>query len=198
MRAALALIASAFLLSACTVTGGSPVTRFYSLEPVSLGESGPTTARPLSLGVGPVTLPDILDRPQIVTRSGEHAVELAEFHRWAGDLKADLTRLLALRLGAKLGTDRISLYPWPRQRELDYQLRVDVLRFGGELGGELWLTGNWTLLSGKGNEERLFEGFDLRAAAPSADYAIQVQTLSGLVQALAERIADRITDRERR
>lgn len=162
MRLLALLLTLTWVLSACTVAGGSPTTRFYSLEPA--GSEGTMTVgvNSLAIGLGPVTLPDLLDRPQIITHNGAHEVELAEFHRWAGDLKGDITRHLALRLREELGTDNISLYPWPRQRKLDYEVRVDILRFSGALGSTVRLIGHWSLLDASGKEERLFKGFDLR------------------------------------
>jgi uncharacterized lipoprotein YmbA len=184
-RLLLSLLA-ALLAAGCA--GTSPPTHFYALETAT----APATIAvmpELSLGLGPVMLPDTLDRPQIVSRNGLYRLDLAEFHRWAGDLKANLSRLLAVRLMGALGTDRVFLHPWARHRKLDYQVRVDILRYHGTLGGEAELTGTWTLLDGDGRRELYLEAFDLKARSGGAEYRDMVATLSTLAGQLADRVA---------
>ncbi len=177
-------------LSLAGCAGTSPPSRFYVLEP-TLGQVEPITRMPkLSIGLGPLTLPDLLDRPQILTRSGPYQLDLAEFERWGGDLGANLGRLAAQRIGARLGTERVSLHPWPRQRQLDLQVRVDLTRFDGRPGTEAWLQGTFALLDGPGDRELRLEGFDLRQAVSGTQYA----DLAAALSALAERLADRIAE----
>jgi uncharacterized protein len=70
---------SLLLLSSCAHT---PPTRFYDLPPLPGGETAPPASavqRNLTIGVGPVTLPPYLDRPQIVTRASRVTLKMAEF-----------------------------------------------------------------------------------------------------------------------
>jgi len=180
------ILMAVLLLAGCA--GTSPPTHFYALEtadaPVKVA-----SMPELSLGLGPVILPDTLDRPQIVARTAAFRVELAEFHRWAGDLNANLSRLLVGRLMGALGTDRVFLHPWARHRKLDYQARVDLLRFDGNLGGEAELTGTWTLLDGDGRRELYLEAFSIKGRVSGAEHRDMVATLSALAVQLADRIA---------
>ena len=50
-----------------------------------------------SIAVRPVALPDLLERPQLVTRTGETTVSVSDYHRWAGALKKDFSRVLVER-----------------------------------------------------------------------------------------------------
>ncbi len=146
------LIAILTVVLTAGCAGTSPPTHFYVLE--SNTAPAKAAAMPeLSLGLGPVVLPDTLDRPQIVLHDAAYRLELAEFHHWAGNLETNLGRLVTARLMAALGTDRVFPHPWPHQRQLDYQVRIDVLRFDGSLGGEAELAGTWTLLDGDGKRE---------------------------------------------
>jgi hypothetical protein len=122
---------------------------------------------------------------------------LAEFHRWAGDLKANISQLLSARLAARLGVERVALYPWPSYRKLHYQVRVDVTRFDGSLGGDVWLQGAWFLLDGDGRQEHLLELFSLRQATNGPEYADLVAAQSRLVIQLADDIAEKIAPRSR-
>ncbi len=80
------------LMSGCIGTS-APVTRFYVLNPLeagagTVGDDGRKAA--LSVEVAALRLPQYLERPQIVTRSAENRLELAEFHQWGGNLRKNL------------------------------------------------------------------------------------------------------------
>lgn len=189
MKHLLPLALTALLLTACA--GTSPPTYFYTLEAASVEILGQKAQGP-GIGLGPVILPDTLDRPQIVTRNGDYGIELAEFHRWAGGLRADMSRLMAARLMQQLDTERVSLYPWPRHRNLDYQVRVDVLRFDGQLGAQAVLEGSWTLLDGEGRKELRQRAFRFNETAAGTDYRAMVEAMSRLVILLVDDIAAQI------
>lgn len=182
-------LALVFSLVACA--GTSPPTRFYALE---AGPAPTSMAKlpELSLALGPIRLPDTLDRPQIVTRSTPHARELAEFHRWAGNLKEDMGRQLVRRLMLSLGTERVYLSPLPRHRTPDFQVRLDVLVFDGRLNGSVELVGSWTLLDRGAKREIQLEGFELRENAAGPGYEALVAAHSRLVAQLADRIASTV------
>jgi len=129
--------------------GTSQPSHFYLLRAVSaasvsdLSETKPSS---LSFGLGPVTLPKYLDRPQIVTKTSAHEVELAEFHKWAEPLSENVSHVLAENLSALLSTERIEEYPWRSSISVDYQIVVDVLQFDGTKGGESVLVARWSLV----------------------------------------------------
>jgi len=130
--------------------GTSQPSHFYllrSLPPASVSGLSGTKPASLSFGLGPVTLPKYLDRPQIVTKASAHEVELAEFHKWAEPLSENVSNVLAENLSALLLTDRIAQYPWPGSTPVDYQIIVDVLQFDGARGGESVLVAWWSLLA---------------------------------------------------
>ena len=183
-RLSIALLAL-LLTAGCA---GTPPTRFYTLA--SVAPPAPLAALPeLSLGLGPVTLPDTLDRPQIVTRKDVYGLELNDSHRWGGDLKANLERHLGERLKSLLGTQRIYPHPWPRHRRLNYQARIDVLRFDGQLDGEAQLSGAWALLDGAGRHELHLQTFSLKESVVGPEYRNLVAAMSSLANRLAEQIA---------
>ena len=90
----LALLGVALLaLSGCA---SSPPTRLYVVPSLTDTATAPPLApHDLTLGVGPVTLPPYLDRPQIVTRAGRARLILAEFDQWAAPLQDTVARVLA-------------------------------------------------------------------------------------------------------
>ncbi len=147
------ILALVLLNSSLMLAGGcsSPPTRFYVLS--SLPSAQPLrTGQDIVVGVGPVELPEYLDRPQIVTRSGQNELTLAEFDRWAESLKDNTTQVLAEDLAILLPSKKVSTYPWRRSTAIDYQLVVKVTRFDHTAGGETVLAVRWSLLSGDGKE----------------------------------------------
>ena len=124
---------------------GSAPTRFYVLDSLpnpgsAGGQKGP------SVGVGPVELPQYLDRPQIVTQSSENRLELSEFDQWAEPLQDNFTRVLGENLGTLLPTDHVFLFPWRSSNKIDYQVMLEVNRFIGTPGGEAHLVVRWTII----------------------------------------------------
>jgi uncharacterized lipoprotein YmbA len=188
------LLASSFALLAAGCAGTSPPTHFYALDatrPAAAVASMPE----LSLGLGPIVLPDTLDRPQIVTQDAPYRRQLAEFDRWTGELRTQMGRLLAQRLMQGLGTDRVFLHPWPAFRRLNYQVRVDVLSMHGRLADKAVLRGNWTLLEEDGRRELYLQAFDLEQPLAGPAYVDMVAALSELATRLGDDIANGIAQR---
>ena len=186
------LIVSLMLsLSAC---GTSPKTNFYVLnsdyEPPAQGDEG------VSVGVLKATLPVLLDRSEIVTREGQYKIELADFHHWAGGLNDNLISLITRELSQRLKSNRIYANPQRTNKKSDYQVKVFIIRFDGELGGEVALRGAWSLLSGQGEQELGREIFVLSTQAKGTSYSDMVAALSDLAVQLSEKIANGITAQE--
>lgn len=175
--------------------GTSQPSHFYLLRAMSpasasgLSEMKPTS---LSLGLGPVTLPKYLDRPQIVTKSGAHEVELAEFHKWAEPLSENVSHVLAENLSAILSTDRIEQYPWRRTTTMDYQIVVDVLRFDGTRGGEAALAARWSLLGDDGKTVFIRKTTRMTHNPTSQDYEGLVEAMSQNLEVLSREMAEAI------
>lgn len=196
-RTAIILIISGALLHGCVTIEPSPPTAFYLLGAPStqpLPETGPGPG----IGIGPLKLPEHLRRPQIVSRSGGHGALVADFHHWAGDLEQNMLDVLIQQLGARSGIRRVSRYPWPSHASPDYQIRLDILRFDGALGGEVVLSGGWSLLDSTGRRELGNERFILRKNARGADHQSYVATLNALLLRLGEQIGDAIGRRRAR
>jgi uncharacterized lipoprotein YmbA len=149
-----------------------------------------TSSQPgFTIGVGPVTLPRYLDRPQIVTRTSPYEIKLAEFDRWAEALDANFMRVLVENLSQLLPPARVVMYPWPRATATDYQIIVDVTHFLSQVGGDSLLIADWTLLRGEGPEV-LSNGRARFSASPSgADYSAIVAAMSQTVASLSREIA---------
>ena len=177
-------------LSAC---GTSPKSKFYMLsvedDPVTYADN---KEQGIGVGVWTVNIPEYIDRSEIVTRKNPFEIEIADFNRWAIDLDHNMTRLIAGELARLLKTDRVVISPWPAYRKNDYQVKIYIDRFDGEIGGEVQLSGVWSLLSAEGKKEQLRKVFTFTTRATSKDYIDQVAALSKLTVQLSEQIANGI------
>jgi|SRR3989339_1290545 len=107
----------------------SPRASFYVLEPTAkAGDHLPAQNAP-TVRVAAITLPEMVDRPQLVVRGEGSRVNILEMHRWAEPLKRGIPRLLAENLSRLLGSNQVSTYSRSAVSEADYRIFVDVLRF---------------------------------------------------------------------
>src|SRR6185369_12277105 len=91
--------------------GGAAVREsFYTLSAPAAGVSaGASTAATsdVSIFVGPVSVPESVDRSQMVLRTGANEVEVSEKYRWAEPLTSAVPRVIAETLTRELGTQRV-------------------------------------------------------------------------------------------
>jgi uncharacterized lipoprotein YmbA len=124
--------------------GSSPTSSFYRLKPdATLTTMGPPV--PLSVVVNPVTIPALVDRPQIVVSLADNQVWPDEFQRWAEPLKGNLQRTIAEDLAVLLGTDRVSVYGPDSSGLPTWRVRVDVMQFDSVPGNAATIDAQWTI-----------------------------------------------------
>jgi uncharacterized lipoprotein YmbA len=87
------------------------------------------TGADFSVIVGPVTVPEIVDRPQLVLRSSPSRVEIADLARWAAPLKSEIPRVIADHLARLLDGARTSTSAQRATGLPDYRVLIDVQRF---------------------------------------------------------------------
>ena len=137
-------------LTACASLGPkADPSRFFILTSVpqthhSSPRCSPTPSK-LAVGVGPIQLPGYLDRQQLVSRISENRLDVAENDRWAEPLGDNLGRILTQNLSVLLGTDNVSLYPWPSDLRPTYQVEIEVLSFEPDSARNAELTARWIL-----------------------------------------------------
>jgi uncharacterized lipoprotein YmbA len=125
-----------------------PPTQFYVLEPLSQPVSL-TTDKKRQIGIGPVSLPTLLERKQIVTRLPDNSVQIAEFHQWASPLKDNVAEVLTHNLAALQADDLIRAYPWSAYGAVDYRIIIDITRFDTCPEQSVNLEANWTIMNEK-------------------------------------------------
>lgn len=184
--------ALACMLAALGAGCSSPPSKFYTLSAIG---SPPSTPLSVSVLVGPVSVPSVIDRPQIVVTTGPNQVAVDEFSRWASPVQDNLARVIADDLGTALGTSRVMLYQSPLGAEVDYRVQVEVRNFETAPGQYASLEALWSvrrLKDGKTEtghtmlrEAVATEGFDALAAAHSRSVAKMSQQIADVLRALA-------------
>lgn len=97
------------------------------------------------VGLGPLELPDYLDRFEIITRTSPNRLDINEGHRWAGPLKSEITRILAADLERLTGVNHVAVFPWTTSTEPDLRFRIKIHTFEGRPGGTVKLKASWSL-----------------------------------------------------
>jgi uncharacterized lipoprotein YmbA len=169
-------------------------TRFYTLSPLTDASDGkpPKIPADLTIGVGPVTLPPYLDRPQLVTRVGGNRMVLADFDSWVEPMPGMFARLLAENLALLLGTDDVLMLPQRRDFALDRQVEVDVTRFDVDASGNAVLDARWWVF-GRNGEKLLRSGRStISEPAKVGDYTAAAAALSRALGAMSKEIAQAV------
>jgi uncharacterized lipoprotein YmbA len=160
-----------------------------SLPAAPVADKGKQTLR---ISVGPLTLPDYLDRPQLVTFTGVNRLELAESHRWAGPLKQEMTRVIAENVSVL--TDRADVFAYPRETPLppDCQVILDIRQVEARAGQFVNLKAVWWLSTSDRSSQELARISDIRVPVSGLDYETLVAAHSQALLKLSQEIADGI------
>jgi len=147
MRTGLIRLLMSFLcvgvLASC---GSSPKVSYYTLG-TALIENNPAvpTGTGYTVAVGPVSLPEVVDRPELVTRVGANEVDLDGERRWAEPLGSAIPRLIAQHLTHSLGAQPLLAYPYSAIDTADYRVIVDIQRFDSEIRSGATIDAIWTI-----------------------------------------------------
>ena len=176
-----ALLISVLLQGGCAT---APRVNFYNLNaPDPSAQVGQSS---LVLALGPVDLPQYLDRPQIVTRLGDNRLSVDEFNRWGGRLDEEITRVLAQHLGHRLGTQRIYSYPSRVMADTDYRIALDIRNFDGAPAGEVSLDVAWSVIDDRTGVVVQTRQAVYRGASAGPDYDAYAAALSATLARLGD------------
>lgn len=177
------------LVIGCQTT--SPQATYYTLS--VLGETAaPKTIPAAVVGVGPLDLPDYLDRQQIVTRPAPNRLQINDYQRWAGPLKDDMLRVLRDNVKALTGAPSVVAFPWPSGQRPDLAVSLTVHAFEGEAGDRVILKATATLRNLVTKSAP--ESWDIHSeqAAPLSDYEALVAAQSRAMAEASRSIAQKL------
>ena len=177
--------------------GSSRPSRFYTLEPLQVRDAPGSTATDATLAVGPVELPDYVDRPQIVTRSGNNELVIAEFERWGGSLDNQISASLVATLRDRLASRQIAVVPWKSavlSSGRAYRVTVSVSRFDGVPGRSVALQARWELRTQSGGKEEslVVKEASVTEQIDGPEYDALVAAMQRALVRLGEQMADSV------
>ena len=152
-RSSLGRLAAAALLAMLAGCGSPPKENFYTLggPQAPLPAASPSS---ISVFVGPVTVPEAVDRTAMVLRTGPNSVDIDDTHRWAEPLKSAIPRVLAEVLMRELGTPRVMASRAGTPSGVDFRVAVEIQRFDSSLDRGATLDALWTVTPAKGGAAR--------------------------------------------
>ncbi|MBS0151962.1 MAG: membrane integrity-associated transporter subunit PqiC [Nitrospira sp.] len=184
------------------LTGGclsSPPTHFYTLSAEASAARNAAVGPTLRIALEPLTIPEIVNRPQFVVKSGPNTVSLIDDHRWAESLRREISRVLAENLSRILGTNEVWIYTQPRAGRVDYRLLVDVSRFETNRKQDISLDVLWTITRvlpsgedqrthGRSSVQRPIEGAGYQAIASAYSHALATvsQEMAAAIRSMRE------------
>ena len=128
------------------------------------------------IGLGPIRLPEYLDRFQMVVADSENKYKLIDGHRWAEKLDQNISLALFKTLPAQLGTDRMIRYPWPQRPGVDFQIKIDILELNIDEKGQSQLIAQWSI---KSKDETILNkrsSFTAQASTTDIDKMVKAQS----------------------
>jgi uncharacterized lipoprotein YmbA len=135
--------------------GKTPATKYYVLNSIysTENEAQPVTVlKDAAVGIGPIRLSPVLDRPQIIMRTGKNKIRVADFNRWAGPLHDNVADVVVENLTVLLPGGEILKFPWQITMPITYQVVMDITRFDGMPGANANLRARWGILGENGKK----------------------------------------------
>lgn len=184
---------SACLLAAVVAGCGTQAPpNFYTLSAISPAGAPSTRPDQAVVAIGPVTMPDYLDRTQIVTRDSAFAIRLAGNDYWAGSLLTMAPRALTQDMALRLPGDRVVGFPQVGGGNFDYRIAVDVSQFDVDDDGTATLAARWQIYA-PGTPRALLLGDDtFRRTADGSGYEAAAAALSATLADLGDRLAQNL------
>lgn len=188
-------IAASLVLVLLATAGCSsaPPPTLYLLKAADLAAASdrrPAKAPPrLAVALGPVTVPDYLDRTEIVRRATDNRLALADNERWAEPLRAGLQRVLTADLAVGLGSGIWVTGGTDRSSPVDIEIPVAIEAFEPDASGQVALVATWEVRWSRTDHPGLRDRTRYQHAAAGAGTEAQAAAMSADVADLAADLA---------
>ncbi len=179
-------IAGLMVLTAC---GRSSPVAYYTLQPTATAGAAETLPADMAISVGPVMIPEALDRQLIVTRDAHDTLHLSEYHRWAAPLQKNIAEVLAQNLSHRLGSQRVTAYTAEDIFPPTHRIVVGINRFDGTLENHFVLDATWSVKKIGRQKPLAIRRTTISHPLQSADYRGLVAAQSKALASLSEKMA---------
>jgi uncharacterized protein len=113
------------MITACATTTAPPQYLALRVDDERSGTTAPKANLP-TVYIGPVTVPEAIDRPQLVIHGVHDEVNVLEGQRWIEPLKIAIGRVVATTLGRELGGAVVGAYPGTALTGATYRVQIEV------------------------------------------------------------------------
>jgi len=177
------------LVSSCINT---PLPDYYVLTPeraIEASQNPQMVIPDVALGIGPITIPETINRPNIVIPLDSNQLDVAEYHRWSEPLVENISRVVITNLAARTRLNRLYAYPW-LGNDVDYRIRMDVLQMIGRPEEQVRFQVRWQILKGDKPAQLLMTRIsDYQESVSDDGYSALVAAYSRLLGQLSDEIA---------
>jgi uncharacterized lipoprotein YmbA len=187
---AVAVVLLPLLAAGCVSIGKTVQSDFYvlsSLADPAGAETVDELPKGITVGVRETNLPQVLDRPQIVTQTSQNEIRFSEVDRWGEPLEDGVTRVLSENLSFLVPTQNIFVLPTRAVLEFDRVVNFEVIRFAYSADGFVLLVARWTLFEGDGETVLAQKAASIREPVTMDDpeHLSYGRIVAGMSQALA-------------
>jgi len=144
------LSAAALLLGGCgNIVSQSTPTEFYRLLEADNSQISPVKSElpdGLQVGIGPITIPGYVDRPQIVTSGTGGRLIVDDFNHWAEPVQENIERIMVANMSSLLSQKQVFHYPanfHPDPSSL--QIAVEITNMIRDENGQVYLSARWNV-----------------------------------------------------
>ncbi len=179
------------LFFTCSCLGGySPNSHFYKLEAISNVKI--VSNKKLSIGINDVSLPDYLDKPQLVVFDGNSPkMDISELNRWGEPLDSMIQRTITADISQYLPRAVVKSKTFLNEN-FEYLVEVQIVRFDMIWNEKAVLEAWWYILDSNGST--LFRSkslLDKNIGKSFDDFVIaESKLLSDLSMQISEKLAD--------
>ena len=189
MTRRIAAIAAALALAGLTAGCASSPAKFFTLSPDATATSkADAAASKLVIVVGPISIPAIVDMPQIVVSKGANQVAPDQFNLWASPLRNNIAQVVGANLVVLLGTPNVSSV---LTSDADFRVVIDVQVFESSPGDAATLSAMWNVRRVK-DGKTMIGRTSVREASTEKGYQALAAAHSRALSRLSADIADAI------
>jgi uncharacterized lipoprotein YmbA len=189
MTRRIAAIAAALALAGLTAGCASSPAKFFTLSPDATATSKADAASSkLVIVVGPISIPAIVDMPQIVVSKGANQVAPDQFNLWASPLRNNIAQVVGANLVVLLGTPNVSSV---LTSDADFRVAIDVQVFESSPGDAATLSAMWNVRRVK-DGKTMIGRTSVREASAEKGYQALAAAHSRALSRLSADIADAI------
>ena len=166
------------LLTAC---GGTVNTRYYSFPGINPAHMSSIGHYDKIIVVGPITLHEAIDHPQLMIKRSETKTEILENDRWANSLEKEVQKLAISSMSRMLGSSKIMAFPWTGTEQAAYRVSLEIIEMSAMPGKEALLTVSWTIYNENTLDQTKLPATDYRGpVSESAELEEIVKIYQGL------------------